>query len=129
MKLLKKSDKQKLIDNHNKQDGTKSFKAVVKLFNPSGIGTWFLSELNPKDNIAFGLCCLTEEELGYVSLEELKSLKTPFGLCCLQEEEVGYVSLEELKSLKTPLGLGIERDLYFKPNKKTLDECRTKAHP
>ena len=104
MKLLKKSDKQKLIDNHNKQDGTKEFKAVVKLFNPSGIGTWFLTELNPKDN-------------------------TVFGLCCLQEEEVGYVSLEELKSLKTPLGLGIERDLYFKPNKKTLDECRTKLHP
>ena len=104
MKLLTESIKNKLIDNHNKQDGTKEFKAVVKLFNPSGIGTWFLSELNPKDN-------------------------TAFGLCCLQEEEVGYVSLEELKSLKTPLGLGIERDLYFKPNKKTLDECRTKLHP
>jgi len=104
LKLLTESIKKKLIDNHNKQDGQKEFKAIVKLFNPSGIGTWFLTELNPKDNIAF-------------------------GLCCLQEEEVGYVSLEELKSLKTPFGLGIERDLYFKPNKKTLDECRTKAHP
>ena len=104
LKLLTESIKKKLIDNYNKQNGTKSFKAVVKLFNPSGIGTWFLSELNPNDNVAFGLCCLQYEELGYVSLEELKSLKTPFGL-------------------------GIERDLYFKPNKKTLDECRTKAHP
>ena len=104
LKLLTESIKKKLIDNYNKQNGTKSFKAVVKLFNPSGIGTWFLSELNPNDNVAFGLCCFEFEELGYVSLEELKSLKTPFGL-------------------------GIERDLHFKSNKKTLDECRTKAHP
>ena len=104
LKLLTESIKKKLIDNYNKQNGTKSFKAVVKLFNPSGIGTWFLSELNPNDNVAFGLCCFEFEELGYVSLEELKSLKPPFGL-------------------------GIERDLHFKPNKKTLDECRTKAHP
>ena len=104
LKLLTESIKKKLIDNYNKQDGTLSFKAVVKLFNPSGTGRWFLSELNPNDNVAFGLCCFEFEELGYVSLEELKSLKTPFGL-------------------------GIERDLYFKPNKKTLDECRTKAHP
>jgi len=105
MELLTESIEKKLIDNYNKNqnDGTKSFKAVVKLFNPNGIGTWFLSELNPKDNIAF-------------------------GLCCLQYEEVGYVSLKELKSHKTSLGLGIERDLYFKPNKKTLDECRTKPH-
>jgi hypothetical protein len=104
LKLLTESIKKKLIDNYTKQDGTKSFKAVVKLFNPSGTGRWFLSELNPNDNVAFGLCCFEFEELGYVSLEELKSLKTPFGL-------------------------GIERDLHFKPNKKTLDECRTKAHP
>ena len=68
MKLLTESIKKKLINNHNKQDGTKEFKAVVKLFNPNGIGTWFLTELNPKDNIAFGLCCLQEEEVGYVSL-------------------------------------------------------------
>ena len=106
MELLTESIKKKLIDNYNKNQnyGTLSFKAVVKLFNPNGVGTWFLSELNPKENIAF-------------------------GLCCLQEEEVGYVSLEELKSLQTPFGLGIEIDLHFKPNKKTLDECRTKAHP
>ena len=25
----------------------KDFKAVLKLFNPTGIGTWYLSELNP----------------------------------------------------------------------------------
>lgn len=32
--------------------------------------------------------------------------------------EYGYVSLNELQSIKTrPFGLGIERDIYFKPCK------------
>jgi len=34
--------------------------------------------------------------------------------------ELGYVSLAELKSVKGSFGLGIERDLYFSPDK-TLD--------
>ena len=58
MKILTKKIKDKLVKNHSEQDGSKSFKAVLKLFNPTGIGTWYLSELDPKTNIAFGLCCL-----------------------------------------------------------------------
>jgi len=97
MKILTKAIKEKLIANHKEQDGTKSFKAVLKLFNPTGIGTWYLSELNPEDNTAFGLCCLQEKELGYVSLDELLSFKGQFGL-------------------------PIERDLSFKS--KTFNDCR-----
>ena len=78
-------------------NGEKEFKAVLKLFNPTGLGTWYLSELNPENNTAFGLCCLQEKELGYVSLDELLSFKGQFGL-------------------------GIERDLYFKLT--TLQECK-----
>ena len=97
MQILTKAIKEKLIANHKEQDGTKNFKAVLKLFNPTGIGTWYLSELNPDNNNAFGLCCLHEEELGYVNLDELLSFKGQFGL-------------------------GIERDKFFKP--KSLDDCR-----
>ena len=97
MQILTKAIKEKLIANHKAQDGTKSFKAVLKLFNPTGIGTWYLSELDPATNYAFGLCCLTEKELG-------------------------YVNLDELLEFKGQLGLGIERDRYFKP--KTFDECK-----
>ena len=57
----------------------KTFDVVVKFFNPTGIGTWYLTELSP-DTIGFGLCHLYEVELGYVSLEELASLKLPGGL-------------------------------------------------
>ena len=61
-----------LVKNFKEQDGTKEFKAVVKWFNPAGVGTWYLSELNPDTNEAFGLTDLHEKELGYVSINELK---------------------------------------------------------
>jgi hypothetical protein len=102
MKLLTKTIKEKMVKNHNDQDGTKDFKAVLKLFDPTGASTWYLSELNPDDNIAFGLCNL--------------------GVGC---PELGYVSLDELSNLKVKMGLGIERDLYFTP--KTFDELQKVA--
>jgi hypothetical protein len=102
MKLLTKTIKEKMVKNHNDQDGTKDFKAVLKLFDPTGASTWYLSELNPDDNIAFGLCDL--------------------GVGC---PELGYVSLDELSNLKVKMGLGIERDLYFTP--KTFDELQKVA--
>ena len=106
MMILTKPIKEKLIANHkhhkeywnDEHPKYKEFKAVLKLFNPTGIGTWYLSELDPETNIAFGLCCLTEKELGYVNLDEL----------------LGF---------KGQMGLGIERDKLFTP--KTLEECES----
>jgi len=98
MKILTKDIKARLIKNFNEnKNGDKEFKIVVKLFNPSGVGTWYLSELNPTTNVAFGLCCIHENELGYVDLNELLTYKGQFGL-------------------------GIERDKYFKSNVKTFKE-------
>jgi len=66
---------------------------VVKFFDPTGAGTWLITEMMPDEpDILFGLCDL--------------------GLGC---PELGYVSLSELQSVKGRLGLGIERDLYFRP--------------
>ena len=99
MKLLTKAQREKLIRNHaENQNATESkkHKVVVKLFNPVGIGTWYLTELNPYTEIAFGLCELAEKE-------------------------IGYVSLTELEELKLPMGLKIERDRYSKIDK-TLEE-------
>jgi len=101
-KLLLDSQYKKLVENHKAQDGTKDFKAVVKLFNPTGIGTWYLSELDPETNVAYGLCCLHEKEFGYVSLDKLKEFKGVFGL-------------------------GIERDAHFDANKLTLTEIEEAA--
>src|SRR6202167_4189488 len=70
------------------------FKPVVKLFTPDAQCTWLLTELDPDDGLAFGLCDL--------------------GLGC---PELGYVSLIELQSVRGKLGLPIERDLHFEADK------------
>jgi hypothetical protein len=99
-KMFTKEQYEKLVANHKAQDGSKTFKAVVKLFNPSGLGTWYLSELNPETNEAFGLCCLQDKEYGYVSIDEIKAQRCP------------------------PFGLPIERDKFFKSNHYDLVECK-----
>ncbi len=62
---------------------------VTKLSDPCGSTTWYLTEYDPVEKIAFG----------YVTR--------------LQEDELGYVSLEELESIERSIGLTIERDLCF----------------
>jgi len=78
----------------DKGDGALDFKPVVKLFTPDAQCTWLLTELDPDDGLAFGLC-----DLG------------------MGEPELGYVSLVELQSVRGKLGLPIERDLHFEANK------------
>ena len=90
MLLLTQAQKNKLIENHKAQDGTKDFKAVVKLFNPTGVGTWYLSELDPETNIAFGLCVIHEKELGSVSLDELSEYTGALGLGIERDRHFGY---------------------------------------
>jgi len=106
MKPIPKILKERLIKNHihhkkswnDEHPEYKEFKAVVKLFNPTGIGTWYLSELDPVSNVAFGLADVHMKELGYIDLNELEKFR---GL----------------------MGLPIERDKLFPANKKTLNEC------
>ncbi len=65
--------------------------AYVKLFLDAW--TWYITELSIDNNICFG----------YVI--------SPF------ESELGYFSLNEIKSIKGTLGLSVERDISFKPTK------------
>ena len=78
-----------------RQENIKDPIIIAKFFNPTGGGTWFASEYNPKDKIFFG----------YASI---------FGDHC---DEWGYFSLEELEDYKGRFGLGIERDLHFTETK------------
>jgi hypothetical protein len=71
--------------------------ARVRLFNPTGVGTWFICEYDPTTHMAFGLSVLHEAEVGYISMEELTAYRGRFGL-------------------------PIERDLHFKPCR--LSECQ-----
>ena len=63
--------------------------AYVKLFLDGW--TWYITELSIDNNICFG----------YVI--------SPF------ESELGYFSLNEIKSIRGSLGLSVERDISFKP--------------
>ena len=66
----------------------------MKFFDPCGAATWLFTELDSEDgDTLFGLA-----DLGF---------GTP---------ELGYSSLAEIASIRRRFELGIERDLYFKPN-------------
>ena len=92
MKLLTKAIEKKLPALYA-QDG-KGTDAMVfaKFFNPCGSATWYATEYDPEEGIFFG----------HVDL---------FG----DGGELGYFSLEELKSITLPFGMKIERDKYFTP--------------
>ncbi|MDA7417114.1 DUF2958 domain-containing protein [Xenophilus arseniciresistens] len=69
---------------------------VVKLFTPDAGATWLLTQVDPDEpDHAFGLCDL--------------------GLGC---PEMGWVSLAEVADLRGPLGLPVERDVYFRAEKR-----------
>tara|TARA_B100001248_G_scaffold230395_1_gene190267 strand:+ start:616 stop:1035 length:420 start_codon:yes stop_codon:yes gene_type:complete len=86
MKLITEEIEKKL--SKNKGDG--SDKPYLKLFNPTGRGTWLITSI--EGDLMFGLCDLG---MGF--------------------PELGYVSLMELQSLDLPFGLSIERDMQFEP--------------
>ena len=54
--------------------------AKVKLFNPTGIGTWYVAAYDPEDHIAWGVVDLHEIEVGSFSMDELVDFRGRFGL-------------------------------------------------
>ena len=78
---------------------------VAKFFNPTGTGTWFLTEYNPESQVAFG----------YASL---------FGD---HNDEWGDFAVWELQEYKGRFGLGIERDLSWKETKASEVEVIKKS--
>lgn len=67
-------------------------KVHLKLFNPTGAGSWFITEADLE----------TGEAYGYADLQ--------LGPGCA---EMGYLDLNELRAYKGRFGLGIERDERF----------------
>lgn len=96
MKLINEELK-KIIEKYpiGSQDGLGGkAKVIAKFFNPTGAGTWLITEANKMENgdyEMFGYC-----HLGYDDMAEL-----------------GYVMLSQLEELELPFGLGVERDLHL----------------
>lgn len=82
----------------------KDIKIVMKLFNPSGAGTWYLYEREDED-IYWGFVNLGDPEMS----------------------ECGTVSMSELLAYRGRFGLGIERDMHFKPLSMSLEEVMNKV--
>ena len=70
--------------------------ARVKLFDPTGSWTWYISEYDPKSRVAFGRV---------------------HG----QDDEYGYINMAELVDYRGQFGLPIERDLHWAP--RPLGQC------
>ena len=60
--------------------GSGSKIAQVKLFDPTGKWTWYISEYNPETRQAFGLVDGFEKELGYIDMREIVGFRGRFGL-------------------------------------------------
>lgn len=72
---------------------------AAKLFNASGQGTWWLTEYDPDQRIAFGYVSLFENEWGYVSLDELAALRLGNWYCIELDR---YFEPCRFKDLKLP---------------------------
>jgi len=103
MKLLTKGILKKLpairATEHSKPE---DIKVPLKLFNPCGSESWFITEYDPE----------TKEGFGYV---------TGHG-----HDELGYISIASLEIIRLPYGLKIERDRHWDPNT-TLREVMNKT--
>jgi len=93
MELIPQEVKQQIPKLYETEEQNNSI-AYVKLFLDSW--TWYITEISIDNDICFG----------YVV--------SPFGA------ELGYFSLNEIKSIKGSLGLDVERDLFFKPTRLSL---------
>lgn len=54
--------------------------ARVKLFDPTGGWTWYISAYDPQTRTAFGLVDGFEKEYGYIDMGELVAYRGRFGL-------------------------------------------------
>ena len=97
MKLLTSKIKKQIPDLGGRTCMDMDAIVYVKWFNPTGGETWWITEYDPKGEMAFGYATG-----GY-------------------EVEWGRISLQEIQAVRVRFGLGIERDLHFTP--KPLREC------
>lgn len=96
MKLLTKALQKQIPPLYSTEDIPLGDKvAVAKFFDPCGSYTLYIIEATEEedDTLLWGL------------------------VTGLAEDEFGYASLNEIKSVKNRFGLGIERDLYWTPTK------------
>lgn len=108
MKLMTK-ELEKIFEKYpiGSQDGLLGeAKVIAKFFNPTGVGTWLITEGNKMEDgnyEMYGYCHLGDDECA----------------------EFGYVYLSELENLELPFGLNVERDLYMPKDINIVDAIKS----
>jgi len=69
----------------------KDVKVPLKVFNPAGAGTWYITEYDPSTGEAFGYANISGPEFA----------------------ELGYIDMNELQNFRGRFGMGLERDAHF----------------
>ena len=75
---------------------------IVKFFDPTGSGTWYVLEYDPENKIFFGLVSLHELEYGEFSLEDLESVKGRFGLGIERDINFGNKKIKDIRKDHIP---------------------------
>lgn len=107
MKLMTK-ELEKIFEKYpiGSQDGLLGeAKVIAKFFNPTGVGTWLITEGNKMedgDYEMYGYCHLGDDDCA----------------------EFGCVFLSELENLELPFGLSVERDLYMPKDINIVDAIK-----
>ena len=80
----------------------KDVRIVAKFFNPCGRSTWYMTEYDPRDGLAYGFVRgeqdETCDELGYFNLHDLRSIRLRFGLTIERDMHFGRHTLAEVMS-------------------------------
>ena len=108
MKLLTKENLKALPPLYSQEEKGKEALAVVKFFNPGGMGTWYATEgglVCPDHGTCDCLECPKDTWKDFMF----------FGLVDLHEKEIGYFTLSDLIKFRGSFGLGIERDRSYTP--------------
>jgi len=99
-KLITKEQMQRLEKNSRLGDKLDTMRAEVRIFNPYGIGAWYLLSLDPKDpDLAIAIVDARVVTVAKVRISELEGVKVP------------------------PFGLPLERDRFYEP-KPAIDVYR-----
>jgi hypothetical protein len=106
MKIITKEIEQAFAkQGYTGNKSAKDIKIVMKLFNPTGAGTWYLYEKEDEDIY-----------WAFVNLGD--------PVCA----ECGTVSMQELLAFRGRFGLPLERDMHFEPLSMTLKEVQDKIY-
>lgn len=77
---IRKSDRLPTYDEIGPDVPFDTIVCPVKLFNPTGVGRWWIATFDTDTRIAWGVCELVEREVGSVSMDELLAHRGLFGL-------------------------------------------------